>query len=172
MIRLLSLATESTTSDNRSMTRLLSGVVVLALSVVGCFSGSTVVHIDHLRGIWILESFETENTRQMVEIGVNAVGTPWIEIGTSINGFTGCNDLDSFEGSRLEVDEGHLLPGEWLTTAAECRSDTTDLMAAETAIHSALMEGRIAVEVSADRMTWMTAVTKLVWVRTETVPSR
>ena len=122
---------------------------------------------DSIEGRWVLESWEESGERIMVEVGVNAVGEPWIEFTQNFEGARdsfvsgdGTGTAGTFEGSTgcsgiretgYGFSAGFLVLEEAEVQTVACEPDRTDEV-----LLAMLGNTRDGIEVvmGSDRMQW------------------
>jgi len=122
---------------------------------------------DSIEGRWVLESWEESGERIMVEVGVNAVGEPWIEFTQTFEGARdsfvsgdGTGTAGTFEGSTgcsgiretgYEFSAGFLILEEAVVQTVACEPDRADEV-----LLAMLGNTRDGIEVvmGSDRMRW------------------
>lgn len=122
---------------------------------------------DSIEGRWVLESWEESGERIMVEVGVNALGEPWIEFTQTFEGARdsfvsgdGTGTAGTFEGSTgcsgvretgYEFSAGFLVLEEAVVQTVGCEPDRADEV-----LLAMLRNTRDGIEVvtGSDRMQW------------------
>lgn len=122
---------------------------------------------DSIEGRWVLESWEESGERIMVEVGVNAVGEPWIEFTQNFEGARdsfvsgdGTGTAGTFEGSTgcsgiretgYEFSAGFLVLEEAVVQTVACEPARADEV-----LLAMLGNTRDGIEVvmGSDRMQW------------------
>ena len=136
---------------------------------------------EEIEGVWYLETFEVDGVEKVVEIGVNTVHQPWIEITSFFTGNLGCNDLGGVPEDTYTLIDGVLetKAGGVFRNAAFCVNegdDPTDegaMMVTEDAFYGIFEEGidGIQVELDGDQMVWSAGNTRLTFSKAEAPPS-
>lgn len=118
--------------------------------------------VPPIDGFWVLESFSIDGVDTGVDVGVNAVTRPWIELGTALAGNTGCGSFHGTPDGHSFTD-GVLTPGEIVLRAAGCDSATENAFVAMLRDYP---EG-IEIEVLHGDMVWTAGDTQLVFTSSE-----
>ena len=144
-------------------------LLLVVVVLVGC---GPALQREDIEGIWILETFETDGTQHVLEVGANAAEQAWVEITDELRGNFGCNAFNTFTPNTYE--ETRLVPGEIMMNAMYCGMEEAGLMQAEEAFAETFRNRPIGIEVELedDQMIWSARSIRLVFRASPTAPER